>query len=54
LAIGYVSSPRQAAGVRSEVLFAILEALRAAGLTLSPPATTTVAQPQGEPAQERS
>ena len=45
LAIGYVSSPRQAAGVRSEVLFAILEALRDAGLTLSPPATTTVAQP---------
>lgn len=44
LAIGYVSSPRNAAGVRSDVLFAILDALREAGLALSPPATTSVAQ----------
>ena len=48
LAIGYVSSPRQVSGVRSDVLFSILDALREAGLTLSPPATTTVAQPVSE------
>jgi len=53
LAIGYVGSPRQASGVRSEVLFAILDALRATGLALSPPATTRVAQPPGESGQER-
>ncbi|MBP7454215.1 MAG: mechanosensitive ion channel family protein [Ottowia sp.] len=52
LAIGYVSSPRIAAGVRSEVLFAILEALRAAGLALSPPATTTVEQAKRGPLDE--
>lgn len=50
LAIGYVSSPRNAAGVRSDVLFAILDALREAGLALSPPATTSVAPPQPGPA----
>ncbi|WP_040328149.1 mechanosensitive ion channel family protein, partial [Acidovorax delafieldii] len=52
LAIGYVSSPRNAAGVRSDVLFAILEALREAGLALSPPATTSVAQAPRDAAQE--
>lgn len=45
LAIGYVGSPRQVSGVRSDMLFAILEALRAAGLALSPPATINVAPP---------
>lgn len=54
LAIGYVSSPRQVSGVRSDVLFSILDALREAGLTLSPPATTTVAQPVSEAAPGRS
>lgn len=43
LAIGYVSNPRNAGGVKSDLLFAILESLRAAGLALSPPATTAVA-----------
>ncbi|WP_406622982.1 DUF3772 domain-containing protein [Acidovorax sp. SDU_ACID1] len=52
LAIGYVGSPRSAGGVKSDVLFAILDALREAGLALSPPATTSVAQAQRESAQE--
>lgn len=52
LAIGYVGSPRSAGGVKSDVLFAILDALREAGLALSPPATTSVAQAQRERAQE--
>lgn len=43
LAIGYVSNPRNAGGVRSDLLFSILGALRDAGLALSPPATTAVA-----------
>lgn len=43
LAIGYVSNPRNAGGVRSDLLFGILAALRDAGLALSPPATTAVA-----------
>jgi potassium efflux system protein len=42
LVIGYVVSPRSVSGVRSDLLFSILEALRAAGLSLSPPATTSV------------
>ncbi|MFT4242230.1 MAG: mechanosensitive ion channel, partial [Acidovorax sp.] len=48
LATGYVSNPRNAGGVRSDLLFCILDALRAAGLALSPPATTAVAQAQRE------
>ena len=52
LAIGYVASPRQAGGVRSDVLFAILDALREAGLELSPPATTSVDQAQRGPAAD--
>lgn len=52
LAIGYVTSPRQSSGVRSEVLFAVLDALRAAGLALSPPASTSVAQAPREPVDE--
>jgi small-conductance mechanosensitive channel len=43
LAIGYVSNPRNAGGVRSDLLFSILDKLRDAGLALSPPATTAVA-----------
>ena len=43
VAIGYVSNPRNAGGVRSDLLFSILGALRGAGLALSPPATTAVA-----------
>ncbi|WP_440108280.1 DUF3772 domain-containing protein [Acidovorax sp. BL-A-41-H1] len=43
LAIGYVSNPRNTGGVRSDLLFTILAALREAGLSLSPPATTAVA-----------
>ncbi len=42
LAIGYVSNPRNAGGVKSELLFSILESLREAGMALSPPASTTV------------
>ena len=52
LAIGYVGSPRDVGGVRSDLLFAILDALREAGLALSPPATTSVAQAQREPPAE--
>lgn len=44
VAIGYVSNPRNAGGVRSDLMFGILAALRGAGLTLSPPATTSVAR----------
>ena len=43
LAIGYVSNPRNVGGVRSDLLFSILDGLRAAGLALSPPATTAIA-----------
>lgn len=43
LAIGYVSNPRNAGGVKSDLLFAILDSLRSAGLALSPPASTSVA-----------
>ena len=43
LAIGYVSNPRNAGGVKSDLLFTILESLRNAGLALSPPASTSVA-----------
>ena len=42
LAIGYISSPRNTGGVRSDLLFEILANLRAAGLSLSPPATISV------------
>ncbi len=44
LAIGYVGNPRQISGVRSDLLFAILGALREAGLALSPPTTMAMAQ----------
>jgi len=43
LAIGYVSNPRTAGGVKSDLLFALLASLRSAGLALSPPASTSVA-----------
>ncbi len=45
LAIGYVSNPRNAGGVKSELLFSILESLREAGMALSPPASTSVPPP---------
>ncbi|SDC73685.1 Small-conductance mechanosensitive channel [Paracidovorax valerianellae] len=45
LAIGYVSNPRNAGGVKSDLLFTILDNLRGAGLALSPPATTSLAHP---------
>ena len=44
VATGWVSNPRNAGGARSDILFAILDALRAEGLHLSPPATTFVTQ----------
>ena len=47
LAIGYVGSPRRVSGVRSDMLFAILDALRGADMALSPPATTTVSPSSG-------
>ncbi|WP_313076549.1 DUF3772 domain-containing protein [Melaminivora sp.] len=43
VATGWVAHPRSAGGTRSDVLFALLDALRAEGLHLSPPATTLVA-----------
>lgn len=54
LAVGYVSNPRQVSGVRSEVLFALLDALRDAGLALSPPATTSVAHVQAPMAPQQT
>ena len=51
VAVGYVSSPRQAGGVRSDLLFAILESLRTAGLALSPPATTSVPRFEPQPGE---
>lgn len=45
VAVGYVANPRSAGGVKSDVLFAILEHLKRAGLRLSPPATTSVPLP---------
>ncbi|WP_284409393.1 DUF3772 domain-containing protein [Acidovorax sp. SUPP2539] len=45
LAIGYVSNPRNSGGVRSDLLFTILDNLRGAGLALSPPATTSLTHP---------
>ncbi len=50
LAIGYVSNPRNAGGVKSDLLFTILESLRGAGLALSPPASTSVAPHAPAPA----
>jgi len=44
-ASGYVSSPRAAYGVRSDLLFDVLERLREAGLSLGKPPTMLVAQP---------
>jgi len=44
-AIAYVSSPRQAGGVRSELLFAILERLKSEGLPLAPPPTLVMQAP---------
>ncbi|WP_159311534.1 mechanosensitive ion channel family protein, partial [Raoultella terrigena] len=41
LAIGHVVNPRNTGGVKSDLLFSILETLRQAGLALSPPTTTT-------------
>lgn len=51
LAIGYVSNPRNAGGVKSELLFSILESLREAGMALSPPASTSVPPPTMASAQ---
>jgi len=42
VATGWVANPRTAGGARSDILFAILDALRTEGLYLSPPATTFV------------
>jgi small-conductance mechanosensitive channel len=43
LAIGHVVNPRNTGGVKSDLLFSILETLRQAGLALSPPTTMTTA-----------
>ncbi|WP_442867032.1 DUF3772 domain-containing protein [Acidovorax sp. GBBC 3334] len=52
LAIGHVNNPRNAGGVRSDLLFSILDTLRRAGLALSPPASTSVPGAQARPAAE--
>jgi len=44
-ASGFVSSPRAAYGVRSDLLFDVLERLREAGLSLGKPPTMLVSQP---------
>jgi potassium efflux system protein len=41
-ATGFVKSPRAASGVKSDLLFEVLEKLRDAGLDLAPPPTTMV------------
>ncbi len=51
LAIGYIGNPRNTGGVRSDLLFTILKALRDAGLYLSPPATTSIAQQVAQPGE---
>lgn len=40
-----MSNPRNSGGVKSDLLFTILDNLRGAGLALSPPATTSLAYP---------
>ena len=52
-ATGWVANPRSAGGARSDILFAILDALRAEGLRLSPPATTFVMPGGTDAAGER-
>jgi len=49
-AIAYVASPRQAGGVRSDLLFSILDALRQAGLPLAAPMLTMAVPPPTAPA----
>ena len=48
-ASGFVSSPRAAYGVRSDLLFDVLERLREAGLALGKPPTLLVSQPAEVP-----
>jgi len=48
--IAYVASPRQAGGVRSELLFTILDAFRQAGLSLTTPTLTMAVPPPAPPA----
>ncbi len=48
-AIAYVSSPRKAGGVRSDLLFAILEAFRQEGIAMAAPPTVVVAPPAAPP-----
>ena len=43
--VAFVSSPRQVAGVRSELLFALVEALESAGIVLGGPAPPVAAVP---------
>jgi potassium efflux system protein len=48
-AICYVAGPRLVGGVRSELLFSMLEAFRQAGLAMASPATVVVAAPPATP-----
>ncbi|WP_459618722.1 DUF3772 domain-containing protein [Bordetella sp. 2513F-2] len=48
-AVGYVGSPRAAYGVRSRLLFDILQRLREAGLDIAPPATMVLREEQKTP-----
>lgn len=47
-AVAYVAGPRVAGGVRSDLLFTILEALRQAGLPLAVPTTLMLAPPPAD------
>ena len=49
-AICYVDGPRTAGGVRSDLLFAMLESFRDAGLAMAAPPTVVVAPPPAAPA----
>ncbi|CAN7160004.1 DUF3772 domain-containing protein [Pseudorhodoferax sp. LjRoot39] len=48
--ICYVDGPRNAGGVRSDLLFAMLESFRDAGLAMAAPPTVVVAPPPAAPA----
>ena len=48
-AICYVSGPRVAGGVRSDLLFAMLDAFRTAGVAMAAPPTVVVASPPPAP-----
>src|SRR5690606_21247081 len=49
---GYVSSPRSAYTVRSDLWFRVLKQLADAGLDMAPPSTMLLREPQAPPAPD--